>query len=270
MTDIQPTHRKTLNKNQLQILYLLYKFRFATTELFVKSHNTKITRQYINVRLKILCEQEYIGRSYDGSYRLAGKPATYHLLSKGIKLLRQRPDVFNLKVLKNIGNDRRAKERFVAHCLGVFDIYCSLKELYDDELKFFTGSYLKLPKFAYFPQPLPDGYVSFKQDRNKHFLLDYFESATPFFVLKKRITYYVSYAEDNLWSKKSKLPIILLVCDAEELRKKVEVEVARALDRSWKDVAFAMATKAELAGKDKAMWQKPGKSDKKFTLENLS
>ncbi|HEV7454553.1 MAG TPA: replication-relaxation family protein, partial [Candidatus Saccharimonadales bacterium] len=132
MTNTQPTHRKTLNKNQLHILYLLYKFRFGTTELFVENQNNKISRQYMNVRLRILCEQEYIGRRYDSSYKLGGKSATYHLLSKGIKLLKQRPDDFNPRVLKNIGNDRRAKDRFINHCLQVFSIYCSLKKLYGD------------------------------------------------------------------------------------------------------------------------------------------
>lgn len=270
MINPQPTHRKTLNKHQLQILYLLYKFRFGTTELFVKSQNNKISRQYMNVRLRILCEQEYIGRRYDSSYKLSGKPAAYYLLPKGIKLLKQRPDDFNPKVLKNMGNDQRAKDRFINHCLGVFDIYCSLKKLYGGDLKFFTGSYLKLPKYDYFPQPLPDAYISFKQDKAKHFLLDYFETSTPFFVHKRRIKYYVSYAEDNLWSKKSHLPAILLVSDSEELRKKVDVEVASALDRSWKDVLFATTTKAKLLAnpaEDDAIWQnvtEPG------TLRNLS
>lgn len=224
----------------------------------------------MNVRLQILCDQEYIGRKYDGSYKLAGKPATYHLLAKGIKLLKQHPDDFNPKVLRNIANDKNAKDRFINHCLGVFDIYCSLKELYDDELKFFTGSYLKLPKQAYFPQPLPDAYVSFREDKTKHFLLDYFETSLPFFVIKKRIAYYVSYAEDNLWSKNSKLPAILLVCDTEELRKKVDVEVTRALERTWKDVTFAMTTKAELSSDDKAIWQRADKPGAKVVLELLS
>lgn len=265
-----PSHRKKLNPDQLQILYLLYKFRFGTTELFAKSHDNKISRQYINVRLQILCDQEYIGRNYDGTYKLQGKPATYYLLPKGIKLLKQSSDIFNPKVLKNIRNDWRAKERSIEHRLQVFGIYCSLKRLYSDELKFFTDSYLKLPKYAYFPQPLPDAYVSFKQDKTKHFLLEYAESSTPFFVFKKRIKYYMSYAEDNLWSKNSKLPVILLVCENEELRKKVEDQVAQALDRTWKDVAFTLCTKTELSGEDKAMWQKPGKPDKRFALEDLS
>jgi hypothetical protein len=157
----------------------------------------------MNVRLRILCEQEYIGRRYDSSYKLGGKSATYHLLSKGIKLLKQRPDDFNPRVLKNIGNDRRAKDRFINHCLQVFSIYCSLKKLYGDELKFFTGSYLKLPNYEYFPQPLPDAYISLHQNKTQHFLLDYFESSAPFFVVKRRVKYYVSYAEDNLWSKRA-------------------------------------------------------------------
>lgn len=265
-----PSHRKKLNPDQLQILYLLYKFRFGTTDLFVKSHSKKISRQYINVRLQILCDQEYIGRNYDGTYKLQGKPATYYLLSKGIRLLKQKPDIFNPKVLKNIGNDGRVKERFIEHRLQVFSVYCSLKQLYSDELKFFTDSYLKLPKYEYFPQPLPDAYIAFKQDKTKHFLLEYAESSTPFFVFKKRIKYYVSYAEDNLWSKNSQMPVILFVCEDERLRQKVEEEILQALDRSWKDVGLATTTKAELSGGDIAVWQKPGESDKRFALEDLS
>ena len=100
-------------------------------------------------------------------------------------------------------------------------------------------------------------------------MLEYAESSTPFFVFKKRIKYYVSYAEDNLWSKNSQMPVILFVCENEELRKKVEEQVLQALDRSWKDVAFATTTKAEQSGA-KATWQKPGKPEERFTLEDLS
>jgi len=268
MDNTQPLSRKALNKNQLQILYLLYKFRFGTTELFVKNQNNKISRQYVNVRLAILCDQEYIGRKYDSSYRLAGKPATYHLLPKGIKLLKNRPDNFNPKVLKNLGNDRRAGDRFINHSLQVFDIYCSLKKLYGDELKFFTGSYLRLPRYDYFPRPLPDAYISLKRETLEHYFLDYFESSTPFFVIKKRIKYYVSYAEDNLWPRSSKLPAILLVCDTDELRKRVELEIVRSLDRTWKDITFATATKIELRRvEDKSVWQSLGR---KLSLESLS
>jgi hypothetical protein len=238
--------RKTLNKKQLQILYLLYKFRFCTAELFTKCQSNKVSRQYINKRLSILIEQEYIGRKYDGSYRLAGKPAIYHLLPKGIKLLKQRPDDFNPKVLKNIANDSRAGVRFSDHLVQIFSIYCSLKLQYGENLKYFTASYLKLPQFDYFPQPLPDAYVSLNGESSNHYFLDYFESTTPFFVVKKRLKYYISYAEDNLWPKSTALPIIMCICDLESLKRRVEAEIDSSLERTWKDLKIVAATVAEL------------------------
>ena len=74
--------------------------------------------------------------------------------------------------------------------------------------------------------------------------MDYFESTAPFFVLKRSIKYYVSYAEDNLWSKKSQMPRILLVCDNEELRKKVEAQIVVVLDRTWKVVQAEVVRRA--------------------------
>lgn len=73
---------------------------------------------------------------------------------------------------------------------------------------------------------------------------------------------YVSYAEDNLWSKNSKMPVILFVCGSEELWQRIEEQILQALDKSWKDVRFATTTSA--------IWQKPGELSKKFRLENLS
>jgi hypothetical protein len=246
ISESRTSTRKTLNKKQLQILYLLYKFRFGTTELFTKCQSNKVSRQYVNKRLSILCGQEYIGRKYDGSYRLAGKPAVYYLLPKGIKLLRQRPDDFNPKILKNISNDYRAGVRFSDHSIQVFNAYCYLKARYGENLKYFTTSYLKLPQYDYFPQPLPDAYVSLNGESSSHYFLEYFESITPFFVIKKRLKYYVSYAEDNLWPKSTMLPTIVIVCDTESLQKRVEIEIRKSIERTWKDLVIVAVTMTEL------------------------
>src|ERR1700691_4894520 len=101
-TTTQPSHRKALNKEQLNVLYALYKFRFATTDLLRTTQNKQLTRQYMNTRLRILREQEYIGRRYDTTYRLQAKFAQYYLLPKGIAVLKQHPEHFNPQVLRNI------------------------------------------------------------------------------------------------------------------------------------------------------------------------
>src|SRR5487761_1142882 len=90
-----PTRHKALNKDQLNILYALYKFRFGTTDLLRTTQTKQISRQYMNTRLRILCEQEYIGRRYDSSYKLQAKFAQYYLLPKGVEVLKQHPEIFN-------------------------------------------------------------------------------------------------------------------------------------------------------------------------------
>ena len=76
--------RKPLNSYQIRLLQTLYKFRFATTKLISDSQNSKYER-VITARLKILLDQDYIGRNYDSSYRIKGKSASYYLRPKGIR-----------------------------------------------------------------------------------------------------------------------------------------------------------------------------------------
>jgi DNA-binding HxlR family transcriptional regulator len=77
-----PTHRKTLNNNQLQVLYSLYKFRFGTTDLLRATQDKSISRQFMNRRLQVLCDQEYIGRKYDSSYKLQAKFIHKHVITR--------------------------------------------------------------------------------------------------------------------------------------------------------------------------------------------
>lgn len=200
----------------------------------------------MNVRLKILCEQNYIGRKYDGSYKLSGKPAIYHLLPEGIKILKQRPADFNLAILRNLARDKNARDRFINHCLGVFTIANQLKQVHGEGLKFFTPSYLKLEKFDYFPQPVPAAFITIQTDKPRHFFLEYFESVIPFFVIKKRIKYYTEYFEDEQWPK-PKSPALLFICDSDDLRQKVQVETEKAVDGSWKEIAYTITTIKDLA-----------------------
>lgn len=247
MPQIQPTHRKSLNPKQLQILYLLYKFRFGTTDLFVKSYGSKISRQYIDVRLRILCEQEYIGRKYDSTYKLQGRPASYCLLPKGVKLLKQQPDRFNPAVLRNVARDKRedVSDQFIRHSLSIFSIYNQCRRLYGDDLLFITKS--NLYGRDTFPQPLPDAYLSLKDDKTKHLFLESFEETIPLFVIKKRIRYYADYAEDNDLPPTRSFPGILFICDTAKLKQQVLLYATKRFGRSWKDIKFNVYTRAELS-----------------------
>src|SRR4051812_45770502 len=98
---------KRLNSKQLSILNTLYRFRFGTTELLANALNVK-TKNKMNERLKVLLDQEYVGRHYETEYRLLRKHATYFLLPKGIKSLRTYDEKTDNSVLHNIHKDRTA------------------------------------------------------------------------------------------------------------------------------------------------------------------
>ncbi|HSX15905.1 MAG TPA: replication-relaxation family protein [Candidatus Saccharimonadales bacterium] len=235
----QPRYRKALNPEQLRVLYALYKFRFGTTDLLASTMSKPVTRRYMNERLRILCEQEYIARRYNSSYRLQARFASYHLLPKGIEVLKQRnePNVFNPLALKNMRNDANVSERFARHCLSIFTAYSKILEIYGDGFKFFTKSYLLSPSFAYFPKPKPDAYIWFEKDevtgKVRHYLMECFDDTMPQSIMKKRIEYLVEHADSSEWTTSSAYPTVLLVCDRDDLRKKAQKWAAKALEEGW-------------------------------------
>ena len=206
----------------------------------------------MNTRLRILCEQEYIARRYDDTYKRRIQFASYYLLPNGIAVLKQQPDNFTYQILRNIRKDVNASERFVTHCLNVFAVYSKFKELYGDSFKFFTKSYLT--KFDYFPNPLPDAYVSFDKTKTggklQHYILECFDSTMPDFAMKKRVEQLVEHADSGDWTPKAPHPEILLVCETERLQNKAKKWAAKALDEGWTDnLKITVTTKENLSGK---------------------
>lgn len=244
----EPKFRKPLNDKQLDILKLLYKFRYVNTDLVTEYENQK-HRRVIQDRLKILLDQDYIGRHYNNSYKLAGRPAVYYLRTNGIKILEQLPDV-NSDTLKRCYRDKYASERFINHSMGVFKVCCQLLQSQhsdqgidmvssngDMDIKCFTKT--DLVSYSYFPDPLPDIYVKYTNiDKNgvntlKHYFVDVVEGNVPFFVHQKRIDSYIAYDELGDWQvTKTKLPVVLLVCDTARLKVRIDKYIEQAQDRA--------------------------------------
>jgi hypothetical protein len=181
-----PSYRRPLNSKQLDILRLLYRFRFVTSNLLTPTLKLKDPSK-TNQRLRILTDQKYIGRRYKSEYRLLGKPASYHLLPDGIKALKQIPDnKFSAAVLHNIRKDFDASDQFIDRQLGVLSTFCHLSAQYGVGLRFFTQSELR--KYSYFPKPLPYAYIRLRMgDSEKQFFLEVINDSQPFFKAIGRI-----------------------------------------------------------------------------------
>ncbi len=238
----EPKYRKRLNRPQLITLHILYRFRFASNE-HIATYFEKKSSKFVQKRLKILEDQGFIAKRYDKSYKLKGKPAAYYLLPKGARALQTELPLKDDEPvnLKRIYKDKEVSESFIQHCLNIFDIYLALKALYSDKFSYFTKSQLNYKKYDYFPTPLPDVYIKLKTSRgNKHFFLDIFEDAQPFFVQIRRIKRYLDYAGGGDWGERGGgLPTILLVVESKSIHKRLRKRLAYELRESYEEISFA-------------------------------
>jgi len=239
-------YRKPLNNHQIQLIQTLYKFRFATTKLIATSRQAN--ERVILSRLKILLDQDYIGRHYDSSYRIIRKPAIYFLRPKGISYLRLQ-SYSNPKVLNSIYHDKRASQTQIDHCLNLFEIYVAFKKLYPNTFKFYSKS--ELAARSNLPKDAPDALISrikTNSNHNNDYFLESYEDSIPYRRLIIKIRRFISYAENGSWEKltDNKLPTILMVCESKTLQYRVMRLVHRELDSSYVDLKFLTILKEEL------------------------
>lgn len=271
---------KNPTSKQLAVLKLLYRFRFGTTDLLARALDLKDGR-YIHTRLEALVAQEYIGKNYDSTYKLDGKAATYYLLPKAFKALKQLHKAtgkeLSLKTLRNAYKDKVASGGFIARKLAVFTIYDKLKAVHGTNLKLWTKDQLNFDKYAYFPQPKPDAYLTITPEglrpRERCFFLNYLDDDTPFFVHVRRLQKYIDYVEADEWedATNSKLRGVLLVCESTSLLKRIRKKLAQAVEEDEKP-RFCYTTLQALKDstkEDDEVWQMVGKPLEVFGLKDI-
>ncbi len=271
---------KNPTSKQLAVLKLLYRFRFGTTDLLARALELKDGR-YIHTRLEALVAQEYIGKNYDSTYKLDGKPATYYLLPKAFKALKQQHKAtgkeLSLKTLRNAYKDKETSNEFIARKLAVFSIYDKLKAVHGQNLKLWTKDQLNFDKYDYFPQPKPDVYLTILPEgirpRERCFFLNYLDDDTPFFVHVRRLQKCIDYLEANEWedATSSKLRGVLLVCESTSLLKRIRKKLAQLVDED-EAPRFCYTTLQALRGntlEDDEVWQMVGKPLEVFGLRDI-
>ncbi len=254
-TTPQPTNTKhrPINSHQLQLLTTLYKFRYITAQIIASSQGAKHTR-VILTRLKILVDQGYIGQNYDKSYKIIGKPATYHLLPKGIQVLRQQPFA-DPNALKQIYYDKNKDDGHIQHRLNVFKAYVFIKQNYPKQFQFFSKT--ELPSLKYkLPRDLTDAYLQKNEEitdnggTNKlqliapDYFLSFYEASAPYWRIKNSIRRYITYAESEKWQKVTErdFPVVLIACETKILERRLQNLTKRELDNNWVTIKFEFLT----------------------------
>jgi hypothetical protein len=220
---------KQLTKQQLELVELVYKFRFVTSRLVCEKYGRR-SKAVMHRRLQLLQEQGILGMRYDGHMRLRGEPASYYLLPEGIAALKAQsdPELVSRRTLQTAYKDRTAEKTFISDSLAIFQLYNYYRGLYGESMSFSTKSNMTFAAFDYFPDPIPNGFIRHVQSGAVQcYFLEYIRSHITPVGQYKLVKKYADYFADDKWSsRRSGSPIILLVCETESVFKAINKQVS--------------------------------------------
>ena len=273
------TYRRPLNDQQVIVLHSLYWYRFCTSKQLALSLN-KSSHKTIQNKLQILEDQELIGKRYDKSYKLAGRPAEYFITPKGARALEKaKPNTTNTRATKSLYNNKTVSDDFLKHCIAIRDTAIRLFDLYDEpeakKLQRITRTYMV--QYDNYPTWTPDLHLQYHPTKNstQHYFLDIWDGTKPFFVTVRKVLSYVKFKEEGEWPEDTSFPAILAICEDQKTQKKLNRQMKRILSEVWdNELIFATTTKQQLAAATKPaekIWLKIDADDEptKTTLSSL-
>ncbi len=244
-----------LNQKQLAVLHELYRFRIATIQqIAIELNITNLS--LLRKRMTILINNDLVDRTFEPSYRLTHKPATYHLTKNGSKTLRSLNEPkYSPTVLSNISRTQKPTDKFIQSSIGILDIHEILKTTYKDKITLFTASETAI--YPYFPKKKPDLYIQYQTGKElKQYFLLYLESNKPIYVNLRRLKDYSEYISEGEWDiTNTPSPALLLVCDRSQLKKRIHSAIYNTDDDIDNELDIQIALKDELATKtNNATW----------------
>tara|TARA_B100001250_G_scaffold392292_1_gene393983 strand:+ start:1857 stop:2702 length:846 start_codon:yes stop_codon:yes gene_type:complete len=266
--------RSALKQGQIDILELLYKYRFGSRQLLADSLGIKAGSSLYE-KLEVLVKHNLIGKRQEKHLKLLGVPAAYYLTPKGLRTLQALPDheYITDSVIKVGYKDKSVSQVFVSHTLKVYRLTNALKRHYPD-LKVYLRR--DMSHYSYFPSNPPDAFLSLMiSDTPKRFFLDVIPDSLPRNVLDRQITNYGQFFEDGGWEvTNSELPALLLIADKGTTETRTKRAVRAALGRLEMDdelsayiTTFTALENGDESGK---IWTSIGEPDELLSLPELS
>lgn len=211
-----------LKDRQLEILMLLYRFRFLNRiqiQQLLNHKNHTLVIHWLNE----LKEQKYIVSFF--KKELGNIPTVYCLGTKARKVLIGKDGIKD-KLLKRVYQEKKSSQAFKNHCMTVADIYLSLIKLTQTnnaKLTFYTT--VDLADIKYLPLPHPDSFFSIKQkEMIKRYFLDIFNTGVSNKWIYKRIKQYFKYYDENYWQDHNQNPFPEIIFVYYDLKTKKEME----------------------------------------------
>lgn len=249
----------TITPKQLEILILIYRFRFLNRTQIQTLLNHKDAKR-INTWLKDLTEKNTLGRIYSTKLKENTKPAIYYLATKSRKILLEQHNT-NKKILNRAYREKNASQKLISHCIFLADIYLLLKNedtKNNQELSFYTKT--DLADHKYLPYNRPDGYISLKnKNHTKRYFLELIDEGTPRFMLRKKISQYIEYFEEGTWKNRTlhDNPSLLFICPNQIIKDFLNKHIAQVLEEETSDLQFFLSLKSAIQaeGITPSTWQ---------------
>lgn len=247
----EPKYRRSVSSNQGRLLYVLFKFRFGTSDLIAEL--VKKDRSTVYESLRTLGQQGYIHKFHNSSYRLRGRPAIYTLAAKGIKYLRDTGKV-DQTTLRNFYKNKRIaveNEPLVDQYLLVFRVFNVLKAQTGDKFSVYTKHELTREAFV---SPLPELCLQRRSESQKpDYVLDIFPAGTMTWLLRKRLRQHQEFAEEDEYL----YPNVLLVAGNPNTERRLFKQVESAIQ----DFELYITQQELLLSGDKKIWVEVTESD---------
>jgi hypothetical protein len=240
-----------LTKKQLEILTLLYRFRFLNRLQIQKLLNQKHFKRII-INLNQLTATNHIRRDYNP--KTVTIPAIYSLGLEGRKYLKK-SDLkgINKTLLDRVWQEKKLSNQFKKHCLLIADIFLSLIVLTEKSrsvLNFRTKTELSSIKDLISSNP--DAYFSLTKANGskKRYFLDIFNDWPPRMYLRKRVNQYFEFYQTNIWQnhQTDPFPQIILVCPEDRSKRYLNKYIKKKLD-SELEPQFYLSTSDQIKTK---------------------
>ncbi len=238
----------TITPKQLEILKLIYRFRFLNRHQIQTLLKHKDPKR-INSWLKDLTEKNILGRIYSTRLKENTRPAIYYLATKSRRILLKQENT-NEKILRRAYRDKNASQKLINHSLFLADVYLLLQEQSlknKHELHFYTKT--DLTEHYYLPYNRPDAYISLKdKELTKRYFLEIIDEGTPRFMLRKKLSQYIEYFDEGTWQNRTlhKNPSLLWICPNQNIYNFLNRHITQVLEEETSDLQFFLSLNSEI------------------------
>lgn len=265
----------TLKQGQLDILELLYKYRFSSRQLLLDSLGEGSgTDANLYQKLEVLIKHGLVFKRHEPRQKLLGIPFAYSLTPKGVKALQTLPqhDHITDSVIKGWYRNKTVDQKFVNRTIAIHK-YTNLLATFYPSIKVFTQR--DLAKFFYFPPHLPDAVLSLplEDGASLRYFFDIIPSGMPRKALDGKLMNYCTFFDLGGWKvTKSPNPAILLVASNGRAERQLQY-IARARLQRYDELDLRMYTTTVQAlanmNNEGLIWTRVDDTDEPLELTQL-